>query len=148
MSRKVGNVFPPELRKKHFPELPKDQTPSKLQFKERILELHEAGETAEAAVLLEWNGKLNAKKPESRLSKASKVTMFVLGVLAVTLGVLWFLFGGFGGKSDSLIVCSVGGQILQGDQCLNEKPEEAKKAPKDDETPKKNKEDGQIFVGS
>jgi hypothetical protein len=149
MSRKVGDIFPPELREKHFPELPETQVPTKLQFKERILQLHEADETAEAAVLLEWNEKLNTKEPESRLSKASKVTMFVLGVVAVTLGVLWFLFGGVGGKGDSLIVCSVGGEIIQGDQCLSDNPTGVKETPKDDDdSSKSDDKSDQIFVGS
>jgi hypothetical protein len=147
MSRKVGNFFPPELREKYFPELPESKTPTKLEFKDKILELHEAGETSEAAVLLEWNEKLNSKEPESRLSKASKIVMFVLGVLAVTLGILWLLFGGTGGKSDSLIVCSIGGQIAEGDQCLSENIGGSKKDSKDEDSSNEDSNSDGIFVG-
>lgn len=143
MSSKRKVTFPEDLRASYFPELTADELPSRIALKEKILELHEAGEEEKAAQLLSWNEKLKSGEPESKLSKASKVVMFALAVMAVTLGILWLLFGGASGKNDTLIVCSVGGQVLQGDQCFSDNPGGLKKETKTEEV----KPGSDVFVG-
>lgn len=127
MSSKRKVTFPEEIRAAHFPDLAVDELPSRLALKEKILELHEAGEEESAATLLAWNEKFKSGEPASALSKASKIVMFALAVMAVALGVLWLFFGGISGKSDTLVVCSVGGEVLQGDQCFSDNPGGLKK---------------------
>lgn len=144
MSSKRKVTFPEELRAAHFPELAADEVPSRMALKDKILELHEAGDEEGAAALLPWNEKLKADEPTSGLSKASKVVMFTLAVAAATLGVLWLLFGGLSGKTDTLVVCSVGGEIVEGEQCFSDNPIGVKK-----ETEKKSDGgDSEILVGT
>lgn len=144
MSSKRKVTFPEELRAAHFPELAADEVPSRLALKDKILELHEAGNEEGAAALLSWNEKLKAGESTSGLSKASKIVMFTLAVAAVALGVLWLFFGGLSGKTDTLVVCSVGGEIVKGEQCFSDNPVGVKKKA---ET-KSDSGDSDILVGS
>lgn len=144
MSNKRKVTFPEELRAAHFPELAADELPSRLALKDKILELHEAGNEEGAAALLSWNEKLKAEEPKSSFSKASKIVMFTLAVAAAILGVLWLFFGGLAGKTDTLVVCSVGGVIVEGEQCLSDNPIGVKK---EAET-KSDAGDSDILVGS
>lgn len=144
MSNKRKLTFPEDLRVAYFPDLGAEELPSRAALKEKILELHETGDEEGAAKLLPWNDKLKNYESSSPLSKASKIVMFTLAVAAATLGILWLIFGGLSGKSDTLVVCNVGGEILQGEQCFSDNPGGLKKETKTED----NKSDsGDILVG-
>lgn len=130
MSKKKQATFPRELRDQYFPKLEDGVVPTKAQLKAKVLELHEAGQTEDSAKLLGWIEQWK-KDQESGVSKASKVVMFSLFVLAGILGVLFFLFNN-NDTPKSLVVCSVGGQMLEGEECFNNGPDSNKPAKEED----------------
>lgn len=129
----------------YFPELA-GEAPSKAELKEKVLELHEAGDHEAAAKILAWHEEQeeSKKKPESKVSKAGKITIFVLAVAAAIFGTLWAINAATGSQNTSIIVCSINGSNYTGSDCsmdsnvykeanqLNKEKEEADKAAKKD----------------
>lgn len=143
MKKRTSPALPQELMAEHFPEHLDEGAPSSSSFKAKVLELHEAGRREESAELLKW--KHVFEEQESRFTKASKITMFSLAVVAGALGVLWFIFGGFSPSSgSSILVCSVGGQIMEGDRCL----EQGTSTSKNDDKKEEEEKTEDILVGS
>ncbi len=122
MAKKINEPLelPAELRA-HFPALPEDATPSKKELRDRVIELHEAGEKEKAAELMQWQELRDVNKPLTKTQRNSRIAIVSMIVLIGIMGIFWFNYSS-GNQNTKIVVCSINGQTFEGEACINPQP--------------------------